>query len=108
MGPNLLVVLSSFNSGVPVKATNAALGSACFMRIWFSPPWLRWPSSISTMMSELLFTHSGILVAVLNFWISEKMIRSVPRSDEHTSELQSRGHLVCRLLLAKKHLHATP
>src|SRR5690625_5823902 len=78
MGPNLLVVLSSFNSGVPVKATNAALGSACFMRIWFSPPWLRWPSSISTMMSELLFTHSGILVAVLNFWISEKMISSVP------------------------------
>src|SRR5690625_7097786 len=25
-----------------------------------------------------------------------------PRSEEHTSELQSRGHLVCRLLLAKK------
>src|SRR5256884_5225508 len=28
------------------------------------------------------------------------------RSEEHTSELQSRLHLVCRLLLAnKKHLH---
>src|SRR5690625_6322284 len=27
---------------------------------------------------------------------------SVPRSEEHTSELQSRGHLVCRLLLEKK------
>src|SRR5690625_18816 len=26
----------------------------------------------------------------------------VDRSEEHTSELQSRGHLVCRLLLAKK------
>src|SRR5690625_5556143 len=26
-----------------------------------------------------------------------------PRSEEHTSELQSRGHLVCRLLLEKKH-----
>src|SRR3989442_6248616 len=25
-----------------------------------------------------------------------------PRSEEHTSELQSRPHLVCRLLLAKK------
>src|SRR5690625_5815257 len=25
-----------------------------------------------------------------------------PRSEEHTSELQSRGQLVCRLLLAKK------
>src|SRR5690554_6975194 len=26
----------------------------------------------------------------------------VPRSEEHTSELQSRPHLVCRLLLEKK------
>src|SRR2546422_2499802 len=28
--------------------------------------------------------------------------RMVPRSEEHTSELQSRLHLVCRLLLEKK------
>src|SRR6266702_3327772 len=28
--------------------------------------------------------------------------RLVARSEEHTSELQSRGHLVCRLLLEKK------
>src|SRR5690625_6265185 len=28
-----------------------------------------------------------------------------PRSEEHTSELQSRGHLVCRLLLEKKNAH---
>src|SRR5437870_9375874 len=28
----------------------------------------------------------------------------VTRSEEHTSELQSRGHLVCRLLLEKKNL----
>src|SRR5699024_11704538 len=27
--------------------------------------------------------------------------RRLTRSEEHTSELQSRGHLVCRLLLAK-------
>src|SRR5437870_11435880 len=31
----------------------------------------------------------------------------VVRSEEHTSELQSRGHLVCRLLLEKKN-HETP
>src|SRR5690625_6448795 len=29
----------------------------------------------------------------------------VLRSEEHTSELQSRGHLVCRLLLEKKNMH---
>src|SRR5439155_13640707 len=28
--------------------------------------------------------------------------RASRRSEEHTSELQSRGHLVCRLLLEKK------
>src|SRR3712207_7352770 len=28
--------------------------------------------------------------------------RSTPRSEEHTSELQSRQYLVCRLLLEKK------
>src|SRR5690625_6607685 len=30
------------------------------------------------------------------------IIANQPRSEEHTSELQSRGHLVCRLLLEKK------
>src|SRR5207253_7015665 len=33
--------------------------------------------------------------------VGERLI-SGNRSEEHTSELQSRGHLVCRLLLEKK------
>src|SRR5437870_6065761 len=32
----------------------------------------------------------------------ERSILDGERSEEHTSELQSRGHLVCRLLLEKK------
>src|SRR5690625_5956082 len=41
-------------------------------------------------------------------WQHERGMKRVPhfdlvsRSEEHTSELQSRGHLVCRLLLEKK------
>src|SRR5690625_5547672 len=31
-----------------------------------------------------------------------EMYQFMKRSEEHTSELQSRGHLVCRLLLEKK------
>src|SRR2546429_4440863 len=31
-----------------------------------------------------------------------EQVVAVPRSEEHTSELQSRLHLVCRLLLEKK------
>src|SRR5690625_6321407 len=51
-----------------------------------------------------LYTHptTGELVAV------ESKARAFPkamRSEEHTSELQSRGHLVCRLLLEKKKQH---
>src|SRR2546429_3432600 len=33
--------------------------------------------------------------------------RGITRSEEHTSELQSRLHLVCRLLLEKKKKHNT-
>src|SRR2546422_4591781 len=32
----------------------------------------------------------------------------IGRSEEHTSELQSRLHLVCRLLLEKKNIHSPP
>src|SRR2546429_5842984 len=32
----------------------------------------------------------------------QQMLKDVSRSEEHTSELQSRLHLVCRLLLEKK------
>src|SRR5439155_9128286 len=35
-------------------------------------------------------------------WSSKWRPSPMGRSEEHTSELQSRGHLVCRLLLEKK------
>src|SRR5689334_24341031 len=36
--------------------------------------------------------------------LAENLERRTPRSEEHTSELQSQFHLVCRLLLEKKNL----
>src|SRR5690625_4767740 len=39
-------------------------------------------------------------VQAYSSWLAE--IPAKGRSEEHTSELQSRGHLVCRLLLEKK------
>src|SRR5207253_5168732 len=38
---------------------------------------------------------------------TSQRFRDAFRSEEHTSELQSRGHLVCRLLLEKKKKKAT-
>src|SRR5690625_6215894 len=51
-------------------------------------------------MSQTEFAASfGISVGTLRHW--ERGARR-PRSEEHTSELQSRGHLGCRLLLERK------
>src|SRR2546430_4520994 len=38
---------------------------------------------------------------------SRRTWSNVPRSEEHTSELQSQSNLVCRLLLEKKKIYAT-
>src|SRR5207253_4571589 len=50
-------------------------------------------SSAETSSSRRALTESAL---------AERMIQPNVRSEEHTSELQSRGHLVCRLLLEKK------
>src|SRR2546429_3460425 len=39
-------------------------------------------------------------------WHKQRAQKLRERSEEHTSELQSRLHIVCRLLLAKKNLTA--
>src|SRR3712207_7386931 len=36
-------------------------------------------------------------------YLGKGVLKAVERSEEHTSELQSRQYLVCRLLLLKKH-----
>src|SRR5258708_27499074 len=43
---------------------------------------------------------SSCFILSLNCWLN-----GLPRSEEHTSELQSPDHLVCRLLLEKKIHH---
>src|SRR5690625_5557493 len=51
----------------------------------------KWIQSVLTGNSGLLIQRiAGIFIIIMG------------RSEEHTSELQSRGHLVCRLLLEKK------
>src|SRR5690625_6786305 len=44
----------------------------------------------------------GHCPAVITVPLSSGLHAREVRSEEHTSELQSRGHLVCRLLLEKK------
>src|SRR5690606_41628934 len=54
-----------------------------------------------------LQTIVGRLLAVLDIQAAQPLVARAQhdRSEEHTSELQSRENLVCRLLLEKKKIH---
>src|SRR2546422_8632025 len=61
-----------------------------------------------TPISEATFVGAGVGAAiaglrpVVEIQIFDFVALTMDRSEEHTSELQSRLHLVCRLLLEKK------
>src|SRR5258708_31217446 len=78
---------------------------------------MTWSASIDRAVSTFLVLHTAVTSAPndLAIWTAKvptppdapstrtlwpRWIR--PRSEEHTSELQSPDHLVCRLLLEKK------
>src|SRR3712207_9022150 len=46
--------------------------------------------------------HSSSAASISSLSYCSSSLRTVWRSEEHTSELQSRQYLVCRLLLEKK------
>src|SRR5690554_7266438 len=50
----------------------------------------------------LVLAHNKTLAAQLYSEFKQFFPENAVRSEEHTSELQSRPHLVCRLLLEKK------
>src|SRR5258708_25096555 len=60
-------------------------------------------------IAELARLPRSRVIAASNNYVSAPIGVSEPqpdyRSEEHTSELQSPDHLVCRLLLEKKKLH---
>src|SRR5690625_5925042 len=53
-------------------------------------------------LRDLLLDLSEAHVKQVAHVLAGRMAAEIERSEEHTSELQSRGHLVCRLLLEKK------
>src|SRR5690554_7634245 len=84
---------------------------AAYGEIYEHSPWvaeLAWEKGLSATQD----TPAGLAEAmgeVLSSAPAERqleVIRAHPRSEEHTSELQSRPHLVCRLLLEKKNKYS--
>src|SRR3712207_7127203 len=51
----------------------------------------------------MLVSSGGLSLYVSNVGRYEQVYGQLGRSEEHTSELQSRQYLVCRLLLEKKY-----
>src|SRR3712207_5596665 len=72
------------------------------MLVFFPQP-LRW-TDLSAFLAFGLLVVNGMWVALLIGIVSTRFrdLPPVTRSEEHTSELQSRQYLVCRLLLEKK------
>src|SRR2546422_4205629 len=52
--------------------------------------------------SFLRAVANGLIGVLAGIYLAELGLDPAARSEEHTSELQSRLHLVCRLLLEKK------
>src|SRR3989449_11320964 len=69
-----------------------AIAASCVAPSW--PARSGWSAPATTASSEPTSRHNGKT--------TEREKSRIARSEEHTSELQSRLHLVCRLLLEKK------
>src|SRR5947209_10911542 len=80
------------------------VSSTCFFFLMIRRP------PRSTLFPYTTLFRSPVVLASMVTTINERLARpdrlkvasSVVRSEEHTSELQSRQYLVCRLLLEKK------
>src|SRR5690625_6746583 len=60
-------------------------------------------NSSTRFVTNFGYGFAGILFfhVFINIGMTIGLVPVIGRSEEHTSELQSRGHLVCRLLLEK-------
>src|SRR5260370_4302014 len=99
--------------------TDGGLGVAFFSPFDNHRYFLPWtPIRVSPIGAGRFFTHRGLEVLQSEFlwiwlpaavlaiaaWVVRRPASSklTPRSEEHTSELQSHLNIVCRLLLVKK------
>src|SRR5437868_10011334 len=84
---------------------DSTISPFCFHSYGHPPALHSFPTRRSSDLSPALIASSMRLSAIRsNLLIASSISWSIFRSEEHTSELQSRFDLVCRLLLEKKKL----
>src|SRR3712207_9486027 len=82
----------SLHDALPISSVVASSSAAASASAVSSPP--VWASTVTSVSSASGVSDSS--------WAKPPAARPRARSEEHTSELQSRQYLVCRLLLEKK------
>src|SRR2546422_8636994 len=107
--------MARVNSSRPNSPSPFSLGY--WMHAEWAPhkaTWLAWPhektdwpgkfAPIPWLYGDVVrrLSQAERVCILVNDSAAERAARDVLRSEEHTSELQSRLHLVCRLLLEKK------
>src|SRR5690554_7178665 len=89
--PLILLPYTTLFRSTPASTSTVSLGSRTSSRMNDS---LKVPLPARTGMSRSIVTPDAPA--------DRAAVSTTRRSEEHTSELQSRPHLVCRLLLEKK------
>src|SRR5205814_3239193 len=106
-------LLASVRPGVGVEVTREPIGVVGLITPWNFPIAIpAWKIAPALAYGNCVVFKPADLVPVCAHALSEIIARSglpagvfnlvMGRSEEHTSELQSLRHLVCRLLLEKK------
>src|SRR5690606_40664306 len=87
----------SLHDALPISLSVAAFfGTIEFLIIAYDANWMR---NFLFLLVGLVIIWCAIVFGIARFQITKYHGK---RSEEHTSELQSRENLVCRLLLEKK------
>src|SRR6266487_5154050 len=97
-GSRIAPASSPFASAGVAGATTLRPGTAIaqLSRLWECCAPNREPAPFAVRITSGIETCPFVMYRVLAIWFA------IRRSEEHTSELQSPVHLVCRLLLEKK------
>src|SRR5690606_39290447 len=85
---------------MPDLAWNVSLSRCCFLQKTRKKACRPLLKNVNRIIRDDKHEHSNSENRY--YWCRHHGCRHCPRSEEHTSELQSRENLVCRLLLEKK------
>src|SRR5690625_5888626 len=95
VGNEMQEMIKHFNAGEMKEASELHQDLLLFFKAMFIAPS---PTALKAGLNMIGVDVGGLRLPLLEANESEVEIVE-HRSEEHTSELQSRGHLVCRLLL---------